>query len=124
MEFEQLLIEAIGWPGRMISGSKSSYSEKYKHHVPIFNANLCTTNRGKVWYGDLDLTLDKDKLAALAVELNEDLYVLRETDARFEYEDSPRFDHAVVVFKASGGWDVGPHPVYASMINPENLTRK
>ena len=124
MESSQLIRETIGWPGRMISGSKSHYSENHKQNVPIFNANLCTKSSGKIWYGDLDLTLDKDKLAILAIELNEDVYVLRELDARFENEESPKFEEAVVVFKASGGWEVGQKSVYRDILDPEKLSRK
>lgn len=124
MEFEQLLRETIGWSGRMISGSKSAYSENHKQNVPIFNANLCTKLRGKIWYGDIDLTLDKDKLATLAIELNEDIYVLRELDARFENEAAPKFEEAAVVFKSTGGWEVGTKSVYRDILDPENLTRK
>lgn len=108
----------------MISGSKSAYSENHKQNVPIFNANLCTKSSGKIWYGDLDLTLDKDKLAILAIELNEDVYVLRELDARFEKEESPKFEEAVVIFKASGGWEVGQKSVYRDILDPEKLSRK
>lgn len=124
MEFSQLLIETIGWPGRMISGSKSAYSDSHKQNVPIFNANLCTKNRGKIWFEDLDLTLDKDKLAILAIEINEDVYVLRELDARFENAESPKFEEAVVVFKASGGWEIGKNSIYQNMLDPETLSRK
>lgn len=73
--------------GRMISGSKSGYREKYPDHLVVFNANIVTESRGKVWYGDLDLTLDTPKLVEVSKELGEPMYVLREMDARFENED-------------------------------------
>ena len=73
--------------GRMISGSKSSYMQLYPKHVVVFNANIVTKSRGKVWFGDLDLTLDEAKLKIVASALKEPLYVLREMDARFENED-------------------------------------
>ena len=73
--------------GRMISGSKSGYMERYPKHEVIFNANIVIGSRGKVWYGDLDLTLDTEKLQEIACALKETLYVLREMDARFENED-------------------------------------
>lgn len=124
MEFEQLIRETIGWPGRMISGSKSAYSDSHKQNVPIFNANLCTKLRGKIWFGDLDLTLDKDKLATLAIELNEDIYVLRELDARFENEAAPKFEEAAIIFKADGGWEIGTKSIYRDILDPEKLSRK
>lgn len=122
MEYSHLIRETIGFPGRMISGSKSGYHNKYPNHIVIFNANLCTESEGKIWFGDLDLTLDKEHLSELAVALNQDLYVLRELDARFENEDSPLLKNAVIIFKTDGSWEVGKNTVYRNMIDPTNLT--
>jgi hypothetical protein len=75
--------------GRMISGSKSGYWERHKENLIVFNANIVTEKSGKVWFGDLDVTLDFDKLKDAANELGEDLYILRESDARFGSEKDP-----------------------------------
>ena len=74
--------------GRMISGSKSGYMSRNPNNNVVFNANIVTKKSGKVWHGDLDITLDIDKLKSVAVKLNEDLYILREMDARFENESA------------------------------------
>jgi hypothetical protein len=73
--------------GRMISGSKSGYRERYPDNLVVFNANIATKSRGKIWYGDLDVTLDYEKLASVAEALKEDLFVLYEMDGRFENEN-------------------------------------
>lgn len=73
--------------GRMISGSKSLYREKYPDHKVCFNANVVAKSYGKVWYGDLDLTVDREKLQEVANELHDTLYVLYEMDGRFENEN-------------------------------------
>ena len=74
---------------RMISGSKSLYRQRYPDHKVCFNANVVAESYGKVWYGDLDLTLDREKLQEVANELNDTLYVLYEMDGRFENENKP-----------------------------------
>lgn len=75
--------------GKMVSYSKSAYREANPKNVVYFNANIISLKEGKVWYGDVDLTLEGNKLKELSVELNETLYVLREMDCRFETaEDS------------------------------------
>jgi len=81
--------------GRMISGSKSGYRDRYPDNLVIFNANIATKKRGKVWYGDLDVTLDYEKLEAVAEILKEDLYILYEMDGRFENENAgfPYWEH-------------------------------
>ena len=85
-------------PGRMISGSKIAP----KGHVCVFNANVCSKSRGKFWYGDLDLTADERDLRSLAEKLGEEIYVLREMDARFDTEDAPRFEKAVARISPDG----------------------
>ena len=72
---------------RIISYSKSKYREEHLDHVMVFNANVFTESSGKVWWGDLDLTLDGDKLSSIAKEIGEPLYVLYEMDGRFENEN-------------------------------------
>ena len=76
----------LGFPGRLLHYSKSGYRDLYPENFVIFNANLCTKSE-KIWYGDIDLTLDKNNLLRLAKELGEDLYVLYEMDGRFEKEE-------------------------------------
>jgi hypothetical protein len=73
--------------GRMISGSKSTYRQMHPDNEVYFNANVVIASEGKVWYGDLDLTLDTPKLQEVADVLKEPLYVLYEMDARFENEN-------------------------------------
>jgi hypothetical protein len=73
--------------GRMIAASKSTYCKEHQGELVIFNANVLTEKRGKIWYGDLNLTLDFDKLKNIADKLCEDLYILMEGDARFGYEN-------------------------------------
>jgi len=84
--------------GRMISGSKTSP----KGHVCVFNANVCTKSKGKIWYGDIDLTDDADALRALANREGETVFVLREMDARFQNEANPLFEKAVAKYQPDG----------------------
>jgi len=72
--------------GRMISPSKSTYCQEHQGEMVIFNANVVTKKCGKIWFGDLNINLDFDKLKNIADQIGEDLYVLLEGDARFGYE--------------------------------------
>ena len=84
--------------GRMIGGSKTGYRNEHPDDLIIFNANVLMPGYGKVWYGDLNLTEDYLALKEIAQNLNTELYVLRESHARFGEEDKPideLFDKAV-----------------------------
>jgi hypothetical protein len=79
------LLEGLNF-GRMLSGSKSRYKEANPHNEVYFNANVFTSE-GKLWWGDLDITIDAEKLQNIAEAMETKLYVLREMDGRFENED-------------------------------------
>jgi diphthamide synthase (EF-2-diphthine--ammonia ligase) len=89
--------EVFGFEGRLISQSKSRYRENYPDHTVVFNGNLCTKEIGKIWFGDIDVTLEKDKIDQLAKTIGMKVYVLYESDARFENERKPLFDRAVYI---------------------------
>lgn len=90
----EVAIEVLGWPGRMVSQSKSSFRERHPDHVAVFNANVCV-EAGKIWFGDLDLTADEPVLLELASQLGERIFVLYEMDGRFKHELQPRLDQAL-----------------------------
>jgi hypothetical protein len=92
--YEEALRETLGWEGRMISLSKSGYSKERPDHVPVFNGNVCLVG-GKVWWGDLDLTLDEPKLVDLARRVGQTVYVLYEGDGRFDHAERPLLADAV-----------------------------
>lgn len=93
----------FGRMGRMISGSKTGP----KGHVCVFNANVCTKTKGKIWFGDIDLTDDADDLKALARREAETIYVLREMDARFMNEAKPLLQNAVATIRPDGTGNFG-----------------
>lgn len=87
--------------GRLVSSSKSLYRKKYPNHKVIFNARIYTKDdyekykntdikdwfKGQeleIWYGDLDLTLDKNKLLKISKELNQNFVITNELGTYIE----------------------------------------
>lgn len=58
------------------------------------NAVVATPYWGRIWAGDLDIEARGDKLTALAKEIDDRVYVLRESDAW----EGLNFSRAVAVF--------------------------
>jgi hypothetical protein len=88
---------------RMISGSKSGYRDRFPENEVYFNANIFMLGEGKVWFGDLDITKDREGLQTIAKHLGSTLFVLREMDGRFENEtlkDSEIISKAVCKIEA------------------------
>lgn len=73
---------------RMIAYSRRVYLSRRPNNQALFNANV-VTDQGKIWFGDLDLTDDSEKLQDAANELRTDLYILREEDYRFNTNNRP-----------------------------------
>lgn len=73
--------------GRCITWSKGEYKSQNPEHVCVFNAAVFNTKSENIWNGDLDITLDSKKLQTVSSLLNEQLFVLRESDTflRTEY---------------------------------------
>ena len=72
--------------GKMLSASKSGYRDRNPGNEVFFNANIFTVEDGKIWYGDIDYTKDRETLEKIATKLERNLYILRELDGRFENE--------------------------------------
>lgn len=122
---KETIVEILGWEGRMISGSKSGYMRIYPDNMVAFNANLILMGPGsdnsKIWYGDLDVTRDIDKLKQLAIALGESIIVLREMDARFENKTVPRVDNFLIRIEKDGSYSLGK--MEKEYFSPETLTR-
>jgi hypothetical protein len=85
-EYHNLLMDEGLFLGRLVTGNKTKYINKHPNNKVVFNANIITANRGKIWNGDLDLTRDDLRLRNAAKRANETLYVLTEHDGRFNLD--------------------------------------
>jgi len=101
IEQYDITIQKLGMNGNLISWSKSGYRNSHPDNICIFNSNVCTED-GKIWYGDIDVTKSEQKLKELAKELDQDIYVLYEMDARFDNEDKPLLSNYRVKFTNTG----------------------
>jgi hypothetical protein len=95
---EFIATQTLGPMGAMVGGSKSIYRYDNPKNLVLFNANICTENNGKIWYGDLDITKDYKKLIKLSKLLNMPIFILYEMDARFEKSDNPDLSKFVISF--------------------------
>ena len=96
-------------PGRLLGSSKSGYRDSHPEDLIVFNSNVITKTSGKIWYGDLNINLDRSKLDKISAEIGEPLYILYEMDARFEHENDPIEDlikKAVFKTENSSGLDI------------------
>jgi hypothetical protein len=103
----------LGHNGKILSWSKSSYKEENPANLVVFNSNVFT-KKSKIWYGDLDISLSKETLLMLANSIDEDIYILREMDGRFENENSPALEKFVAKFTPGGEAIKGP--LYESFV--------
>jgi hypothetical protein len=69
--------------GRLISGSKSGYRKMFPDNYVIFNANIFTKSKHKIWHGDLDITKDASILQKICNEIGEEMIVVSEMKGGF-----------------------------------------
>ena len=74
-------------PGRMVGWSKSGYVSRNPGNEVYFNANIFVLGEGKIWFGDLDLTIDRQMLEDISTETGKKFYILRESDGRFSNDE-------------------------------------
>jgi hypothetical protein len=86
INIDELFAKRDLYCGRMIAASKSCGP---KNCICVWNANIISPTKGKIWFGDLNITREGNLLKEIATELGEPLYVLREMDARFGTENDP-----------------------------------
>ena len=114
----------LGHSGKMVSFSKTIYSRDNKKSWVIFNGNVCIKHNGKpikIWYGDIDITKSYKELRILAREINCTVYVLKEMDGRFEYEENPQIQNAVYTVNPDGKEFIGKP--YLEFIDQTSLQR-
>ena len=87
-----LACDILGFPGKRLSGSKSTPNI-------VYNANVCIYDDGKLWHGDFHRINDLPKLLELATKLDTPMFVLREMDARFENEELPKIERATITIE-------------------------
>lgn len=97
-EVEAIAKKHLGSLGRMVGGSKSIYRHDNPNNIVIFNANVATKKHGKIWYGDLDITLDVEDLKRLSKELGMPVFAFYESQGRFGKEENLPFPEAAFSF--------------------------
>lgn len=83
IELDERVDLILGRPGKLISPSKSFYLEQHPDHKVYFNACIFNRKYEEIWFGDIDLTKDTDKLQRVANVVG-DIYVTREMPYRFK----------------------------------------
>ena len=88
----------LGMMGRLISNSKYDYEKRNPDNIVVFNANVFADGYmpNKLWWGDIDITEDSQKLSLAAQEIGATLYILKEMDGRFTNELQPNYKEKAI----------------------------
>lgn len=92
--------------GRMISGSKSGYRHRNPDNDAVFNARIfIPKHKEPIWWGDLDITLDCNKLQKICDEINKEMLVFYESVSWYaegkKYKEIENHAHAKFTPKAN-----------------------
>ncbi len=79
-----IIEKALGYAGKLLSGSKSMYRDIYPDNKVYFNACLFNNNFKQIWFGDIDFEFDTKILQQLANDLKETIYATPEQPYRWD----------------------------------------
>ena len=88
-------------PGRKMAPSYPHYFAAHPDNIIIRRANILTKEQGRIWWGDLDLTLEMDDLKQLAKDINQEIWILREMDVSLRGRE-PDWDSFVFRIQPNG----------------------
>lgn len=102
------LATEVGLPlSRLVSLSKSGFLRRHPQHAVVFNATLANAAGERLWWGDVDLTVDKEALFELAERAGFDLFLYYEGDSRRGFVKTIDRSNAVAVFHPDGTLTLG-----------------
>lgn len=84
MELRDEIDKLLGFPGRMLSGSKSDYDRLHPTDLTFFNACIFNDKYEQIWWGDINLTKSSPALQEIANKIKSVFYVTREQPYRFD----------------------------------------
>lgn len=94
-------VELLGHHGRLLSPSKSAYREAHGDNDVYFNACIFDRSGLQRWFGDVDVTLERDKLEHLAGRIGS-IYLTPEKPYRFQGLVDHEEDERVLRFEGGG----------------------
>ena len=93
------LAAQLGLPlSRLVSLSKSGFIRRHPQHAVVFNATIANAAGERLWWGDVDLTVDEEALHRLAQRAGFDFFVHHEGDSRRGFVTTIDPTKAVAVF--------------------------
>lgn len=84
----KIITEKLGYPGRLLSASKSFYRDNHQNNIVFFNGNIYDLEGIKIWHGDVDITADLNKLKDIATTFGETIFVTTEQPFRWNEQST------------------------------------
>jgi len=107
-------------PSRMISSSKSFYRGQHEYNLISFNGNIFLKEKDtfiKVWWGDIDISLEGDILKKISNDIGKTLYVVSEMEGRFGNENNQNILEVAI-------WDTTQETPYVTQDMFDEFERK
>jgi len=95
--------EILGHSGKMLSGSKGQYNWDHPDNLVVFNSGVSDANGRYLWHGDIDITLEEDKLKRLAKVIGQTIYVFYEGNL-YHKKEGCKEDIADAVYSTDLGY--------------------
>ena len=98
--FKQFVAKDL-YRGRKLTlpGKESEYSKKFPTHKPVFDVAVCNLAGDVLWWGDLELQTDADKIQSISEQLGMYLFVIPQRFIRYEKFNKDMAKNCVFITK-------------------------
>lgn len=76
IELKSVAYKYFGLSGKSITMDPKSYRATYPNKTIVFKGNIVTKNGTLLWFGDLNITDEEEKLMNLSDEIGTSIYIL------------------------------------------------
>lgn len=70
--------------GRKLTYDQATYASEHRQRKPVFDVAICDLEGNAIWWGDLEMAVDTDKIQAISEEIGKYLFVIPQKFLRYE----------------------------------------
>jgi hypothetical protein len=70
--------------GRKLTYDQATYEKEHRQRKPVFDVAICNLAGDAIWWGDLELSIDSEKIQNISEELGMYLFVIPQKFLRYE----------------------------------------
>lgn len=80
IELRSIAHKHLGLSGKSITFDPKAYMTSYPDKIVVFKSNIFTKNGSMIWFGDINITDNQEKLLELSSDLGTTIYIMKPSE--------------------------------------------